>query len=442
MGEASERKPPAVRVFLETYGCTLNQAESDIMAGILKSGGHTLCEKEEDAEILIINTCTVKGATENKIIARIKKLVAEGKPIVLAGCLSADEKRLRSFAPTAPIVKTMSISRIADAIEDAIDGQATVFSDYERKDRLPRIFTAPILRVPINDGCVGHCNYCQTKIARPYLRSYSMKTVSGWISEGISNGAKEIQLASQDLGAYGLDIRSDLIKLLDTIQGDDSEMRLRAVSASGSGDFFIRLGMINPDHAKRMLPDIARHLKSPNMYRFIHIPLQSGSEKVCKDMERSHSVADFVAIVKRLRDETPDLTIATDIIVGYPTEREEDYQMTLDLMRSLKLDVVNVSKFSPRPGTKAKSMEQLDNGTIKRRSSELVPIVREVSAEKNRELIGRTFKALVTEKDRDFKGRTMSYKTVVIRDFDGRLGDIVDVRIIGAAYWGLFGEII
>lgn len=441
MGETNDRRNPGWRVFIDTYGCTLNQAESDIMGGVLESAGYALCEKEEDSDAIVINTCTVKGATENKIIARIKGLATKRKPFVIAGCLSVDEKRLRSFAPEAPIVKTMSIARVADAVEDAIEGQATVFPDYERKDLLPRILTAPILRVPINDGCVGRCNYCQTKIARPFLRSYSPKAISKWISDGIYNGAKEVQLASQDLGAYGLDIKSDLIRLLDMILEDDSELRLRALSASGSGDFFIRLGMINPDHVKRMLPDIIRQLKRPNMYRFIHIPIQSGSEKVCRDMERSHSVADFIEITGKLREELPDITIATDIIVGYPTELEEDYQSTCELMRSLKLDVVNVSKFSPRPGTGAKKMRQQENSTIKRRSSELVPLVRAISEEKNRKLIGRTFKAIVTEKGQDYKGRTMNYKTVVIKDFEGRLGDIVEVRATGAAHWGIYGEI-
>ncbi len=432
------------RIRIETYGCTLNQAESDIMEGVLRANGYIISHDEagDQADAIVINTCTVKGATENKIIDRMKKLTAGGKPFVVAGCLSANEARLRSFAPNSPIVKTMSIARIAEAVDDALAGQVTLFKDYEPKDALPRIFTAPILRVPINDGCVGHCNYCQTKIARPYLRSYFPKTISRWISEGISMGAKEIQLASQDSGAYGLDIKTDLAHLLDSICVDDSELRLRSISASGDGDFFIRLGMINPEHAVRMKDDLARALKHPNMYRFIHIPVQSGSEKVCRDMERDHTVEDFRGLAAFLRKMVPGITIATDIIVGYPTESEDDFNQTIDLVRSVRPDIVNVSKFSPRPGTSAKLMRQLDNDTIKRRSASLSPIVREISKERNESWIGSELRVLITEKQKDFTGRAPSYKQVVVKGFDGKLGDIVHARITGANHGSLFGDIL
>jgi len=437
---ATKRKP---RILIETYGCTLNQAESDIMEGVLRAKGYEINDDqaEDVSDVIIINTCTVKGATENKIIERMKKLNASGKPFVVAGCLSADEGRLRSFAPNSPIVKTMSIGKICEAVDDALAGQVTVFKDYEQKDTLPRVYTAPILRIPINDGCVGHCNYCQTKIARPYLRSYSPKSISRWISEGITNGAKEIQLASQDSGAYGLDIKTDLVHLLDSICSDDSELRMRAISASGNAEFFIRLGMINPEHAVRMKEDLARILNHPNMYRFIHLPVQSGSEKVCRDMERDHTVQDFRGLAGYLREKVPDITIATDIIVGYPTESEEDFRETIELMRSVRPDIVNVSKFSPRPGTKAKMMEQLDNDTIKHRSAILSPIVREISNERNQSWAGRKLRVLITEKQKDFTGRARSYKQVVVKGFGGKLGDIVDVRISGANHGSLFGDI-
>ena len=435
------------KVFIETYGCTLNQAESDIMAAILKERGHALAVTESDADVILINTCTVKGATENKIIERLKKLGDAGRIFVVAGCLSADEARLRKFAPDAPIVKTMAIARIADAVEDAMAGQATIFRDYEPKENLPRQFSAPILRVPVNDGCVGHCNYCQTKMARPFLRSYSPKAIAKWINEGVARGAREIQLTSQDLGAYGLDIRTDLLKLMEHLNRDDSEGRRNALFA-GTGpvsspdpQFMIRLGMINPNHASRMREGLAQILLQPNIYRFLHIPLQSGSEKVCKEMERDHTVSEFEQLVAFMRERVPQITVATDLIAGYPTESEEDFQQTLELVRRVRPDIVNVSKFSPRPGTRAKEMKQIDNNTIKRRSTELSSLVREISRERNRALVGNEFRVLITEKQRDFTGRTPAYKQVVVRDFKGKLGDFINVKITDANHGSLFGGI-
>lgn len=421
-----------MRVYIRTYGCTLNQADSDILQALLQ-GKYELTESEEQADVIILNTCTVKGATENKIFEYIRNLRQNDKRFVIAGCLAANMEKIRKFAPSAPVVGTSSLNSICDAVEDAVSGKASSYVSFESKDALPKLMTAPIMRIPINDGCVSTCYYCQTKLARPFLRSYSPKTVVKWINRSVDKGAREIQLTSMDSGAYGIDIKTSLIELLDAIADDDS-------SARTDNRFLVRLGMINPNHASNMLSDIIRILKHEKFYKFLHVPVQTGSEKVCREMNRDHTVKDFRDIVDAVRKEIPEATIATDIICGYPTETEEDFQQTLELLKGTEPDITNVSKFSARPGTRAKELKQLHNDEIKRRSTETSSLVREISEKRKKAYIDKSYEVLITEEYPDFKGRNLNYHQVVVRDFSGKLGDFTDVKIVDANHGSLFGK--
>ncbi len=421
------------KVYIETYGCTLNQADSDILRALLGEAKYELVESEAESDVVVLNTCTVKGATENKILERMRRLGKAGKRFVVAGCMTANEKKIRKAAPLAPMLGTSSLRFITAAVDDSLRGRPTVHKANESKDGLPKLLTAPICRIPINDGCVSSCHFCQTKLARPYLRSYSPKTVARWIHESVGGGAREIQLTSMDSGAYGIDLRTDLVRLMEAIASDDSDSR-------PAGPFLVRLGMINPDHARRMLGGIIRALKGPRFYKFLHVPVQTGSEKVCREMNRDHTVQDFREIVSRVRAEMPDATIATDIIVGYPTETEDDFRETLELLRETKPDITNVSRFSPRPGTKAKEMEQLPAAEVKRRSGECAALVKEIGARRRMALIGRSIRVLVTESERDFKGRDIDYHQVVVKGFKGALGDFVNARVYSANHGSLFAR--
>lgn len=419
------------KVCIETYGCTLNRADSDIMRALLRPGFEIV--EGLPCDVLILNTCTVKGTTENKLMERIRRLSAEGQGLVVAGCLTVNRERIRKVAPGAVLLGASSVADIRDAVEAALKGHAADFFDASSKEGLPKLFTPPIARIPINEGCVSSCHFCQTRLARPYLRSYSPKTIVNWINEAASQGAMEIQLTSMDLGAYGLDIKTDLSRLLGLIADNDRSRKAR-------GGYLIRLGMINPDHARRMLPDIIAAMKEPMFYRFLHIPVQSGSEKVCREMNRAHSVQDFRDIVEAVRSEIPEATIATDIIVGYPTETEDDFGQTKRLLEEVRPEVVNVSKFSARPMTKAKELPQLHNDVIKARSTELAEIVRDITLERRKAHVGKAYHVLITEEQKDFTGRNINYLQVVVKGFKGRLGDEVDLKITDANHGCLFGE--
>ena len=419
------------RIYVETYGCTLNQADSDIIEALLSEAGHSIAKTESGCDVIILNTCTVKGATENKIMERLKRLVQARKKVVVAGCLVVNEQKLRKVAPSVPLVHPHSLGRICDAVDSAMRSEPKTFKTQGPKENLPKLLTAPIMRIPINEGCTSHCHFCQTKLARPFLRSYTPKTIMSWINESVRHGAKEIQLTSMDSGAYGLDIKTNLVSLLHAI--DDS-------SARADSEFFVRLGMINPNHAKRLLPGLIRALKNERFYKFLHIPVQTGSENVCREMNRDHTVKDFVEIVRAVRKQIPDATIATDIIVGYPTETREDFELTKRLLKRTKPDITNVSKFSPRPGTRARELSQLHNDEIKRRSVEISALVKKISAERKKRFIGRTFRVIVTEKQRDFTGRNINYAQVVVKGFKGNTGNFVNVKIFDANHGSLFGK--
>ncbi|MBI5133702.1 MAG: tRNA (N(6)-L-threonylcarbamoyladenosine(37)-C(2))-methylthiotransferase [Thaumarchaeota archaeon] len=421
-----------MKIYIETYGCTLNQADSDIMSGVAKGKGHEVVNTESESDVVVLNTCTVKGTTESRIRERIKKLQKQNKKFVVAGCMTANSELIRKIAPNAPILGTSSLSAIADAVQDAEDDRPQVYRLFESKDALNRIFTAPVLRIPINDGCTSSCNFCQTKLARPFLRSYSPKTVVKWIREGVAKGACEVQLTSMDSGAYGIDIKTNLGILLKSIVSMEEK-------------FLLRLGMINPNHAKRLKTHIAAAMESEKIYKFIHIPVQAGSEKVCKDMNRDHTVKDFVGLVDYFRGNFPEILISTDIIVGYPTETEEDFQETCQMIKDTWPDIINISRFSPRPGTKAKKLKQIGSPELKRRSSVLNELVKNMQTEKNKKLIGQIYDVTITEKDKDFNGRNINYKQIVIKNTgkkEVKLGDKIKVEITDANYGSLFGKVI
>ena len=408
-----------MKIYFETYGCTLNQADTDIMKGILISNGHQIVENEAEAAIIIVNTCTVKGATENKIIEKLGTL--KGRKVIVAGCLVINKKRIRSVLPNAPLVWPSAVSRINEAVDAAVEGLPVEINELKRKESGVRIYTAPILRVPISEGCTGNCHFCQTKLARPVLVSYSEKLIAEWISMGVEKGAKEIQLTSMDTGAYGIDHGTNLIDLLKCINGID-------------GDFLVRIGMINPEHAMKMKEQISEIMEQGKLFRFMHIPVQSGSEKVCKEMGRKHTVKDFADTVLFFRSRFPDITISTDIIVGYPTETEEDFEQTVKLLEEIKPDVVNISKFTPRAGTKAAEMKQIASEITKERSRKTSEIVKKMCAENNRKYIGETLDVLVTEKG---KGRTANYKQVAFKQ-NSEPGNWIKVKIKDANHGSLF----
>ncbi|NYZ76628.1 MiaB/RimO family radical SAM methylthiotransferase, partial [Candidatus Micrarchaeota archaeon] len=280
---------------------------------------------------------------------------------------------------------------------------------------LPKMREGVVARIPISEGCASCCSFCVTKLARPVLHSYDEGAIIREIERCVGAGFREIRLTSMDTGAYGLDKKTDLASLLERVDRIE-------------GKFLTRVGMINPEHAVRMLPDLIEAFKSDKIYKFLHMPLQSGDEGVLRSMNRRYSPREFMHVAEEFRKEFSELTLATDIIVGFPTESGEAFSRTIDVINELKPDVVNTSKFFPRPGTKAAKMRLLPDAVVAERSRTVSALCRDISLRKNRQFIGKELEVLLTEMAGNcMAGRTRSYKQVVLNK--GKLGEFVDVSI-------------
>ena len=414
-----------MKAYIRTYGCTLNQADSDIMRSILKSNNIELVDNEKEADAVVVNTCTVKNATSQKILYKLNNLENDGKKLIVTGCMaSANKDLIEKYAPNASIVTIPNMERIASAFLDTVENKKVVLDAYAKKDRI--LFLDPakdaIARVPVNDGCTSSCSFCETKFARGALNSFSEELILKAIENSIRNGAKEIQLTSQDMGAYRLDKNTNIAELMQKISAMD-------------GNFKVRVGMLNPEHLHRYFDEFADALKSDKFYKFVHIPVQSGSNKVLKDMRRMYTIEQFDSYVKKLRDNIPDITIETDMIVGFPTETENDFEKSVEFIKRTKPEVTNISRFGARPHASASQMTQIPRGTIKQRSMMLSRVVRSIQHEINDRFIGKRFDVIITESNRkSINGRNPNYKQVVIVNSQNmRIGSTHKVLINSAS---------
>lgn len=418
----------AIKYRLITYGCTLNQADSNIMRGVLAQHGCVEVQSEKSADVVVVNSCTVKDATQTKIEHVLKKLHVGKKPIVLAGCMSVNEIAVLRNAPKASIVGTGSVGWAYEAVQSALLGKGRVFKGNGYKPDLPRERKGAIARIAIEEGCLSSCSFCQTKLARGKLYSYPIKSVCLEMQRWAKEGAVEMQLTGQDTGAYGADIKSSIAQLLEN-------------ACKVEGDFRIRLGMVNPQHVKKYLQPLLKIYENPKMYKFLHIPVQSGSNKVLLEMRRENTREEFLGLVRAFREKFPGMCIMTDIIVGFPTESEEDFLETMQMLREAQLDRVNVSRFSPRPFTAARKMKQLANSVVKRRTVECAAACKKITEEKNREWIGKEMQITITEKVKTLNGRDENYRQVALpASFKGKIGQKVRVKIVGAQFSCLLGK--
>jgi len=394
---------------------------------LLESHGFVLTDSPEKADVVIVNTCGVKLPTENKIIDRIKVLKSINPRIVVTGCLPRINRRRMELLQVS-LVDVYSLPRIVEAVERTIKGERVLFFSEQNPEVLdiPQKSISKFTGiVQISYGCLGSCSYCGTKFARGHLISLPPEKVISRIISFLKEGKKEIYLTSQDCGCYGFDIGTTLTELMRQV----ADIRKR---------FFVRIGMMNPNHLLGFVDEFVELIQEPVFYRFAHVPVQSGSDNVLKAMNRKYSVDEFVELVKTLR-KVPDITVSTDVIVGFPGETEEDFEQTLELLKKTRPDIVNISKFSPRPGTPAARMKQVDSSVVKERSRIVTHLVSELSFENTKKHIGKTMNALAVERDR--YGNTVCHtynfrKAVLKEDLD--LGEFYNLRIKDASRTTLF----
>ena len=419
------------KIWVEAYGCSASFSDSEMISGLIVNGGHTLAENSQDSDLNLIVTCSVKDATANKMIHRIKE--SSSKPLVVAGCLpKAEQKTVEKFAKNASLLGPNSIGKTLQVIKSTLDGKKMIeLQDSDlTKIGLPKIRLNPAIGiVEIASGCMSECTFCQTKLAKGDLQSYRVGDIVRQVNTELSDGCNEIWLTSTDNGCYGLDIDSDLPELLNTV----SEIPHK---------FFIRVGMMNPMYMPRIRDGLLKSFESTKVFKFLHIPVQSGSDKVLNDMKRGHTVQTFRDVTDHFRDKFEKFTISTDVIVGFPTETESDFEQTLELLQETKPDIVNLSRYSRRPGTDAAEMKQIDVSEIKRRSKIIYELISKISKENNRKWIGWKGHVIFDEEyDNQVRGRNFAYKPIFVNKLP-KIGQISTVKITDATTHSLIGKIL
>jgi threonylcarbamoyladenosine tRNA methylthiotransferase CDKAL1 len=417
-------------IYIETYGCSVSLGESEIMAGLLEQAGFNVVRNEKIADLIIVITCYVKTPTEQRILFRLKELQEKypDKKLIISGCMPEGiYNKLVDIAPDASLVSTHHITKIVNAVKKTLEGKRVEFlgESDEIKLCLPKIRKNPLIGiVPISSGCNSNCSYCCVRIAKGKLFSYPKEKIIKEVSNCINQGCKEIWITSQDNASY-----KDLPELMNEIS------RI-------PGNFFVRIGMMNPNNVLPMLPDLIKAYKNYKIYNFLHLPVQSGDNEILSRMNRGYNIGDFERIVREF-EENLNYQLWTDVIVGFPGETEEQFNTTLELIKRVRPDWVNVSKYGSRPDTPASKLDQLDPKVMNKRSLILSNLVREISLEKNKKWIGWKGKILISKrgkKENQWFGRNFAYKPVLIEEKNKILGKFLDVKIIEAERSYLLAE--
>jgi MiaB-like tRNA modifying enzyme len=358
---------------------------------------------------------------------------SSSKPLVVAGCLpKAEQTKVEKFAENASLLGPNSIGKTLQVIQSTLNGEKTIAledSDIS-KVGLPKIRLNPAVGiVEIASGCMSECTFCQTKISKGDLQSYRIGDIVRQVKIELSDGCCEVWLTSTDNGCYGFDINSDLPELVNTVSQIPEK-------------FFMRVGMMNPMYMPRIREGLLKSFESSKVFKFLHVPVQSGSDKVLNDMKRGHTVETFRDVTQQFREKFGKFTISTDIIVGFPTETKEDFQMTIQLLEDTRPDIGNLSRYSPRPGTDAAEMTQIDVSEVKRRSKIAYELICKISKENNEKWIGWKGEVVFDEEfESQKRGRNFAYKPIFVSE-EPKIGDIRTVEITDATVHSLIGKII
>ena len=361
-------------VYIENYGCTANYDNGAIIAGLITEANHEISNNVEDSDIVIINSCAVKNVTINKIFSQIESIKNnyQDKKLIITGCMPVAEKyKLEKYIKKGvALISTQNITQIPEIISKVLNDEVVILTNKRKEIKLglPKLSQDKVASIQIAEGCKSFCGFCATKFAKGDLVSYPKERIIEEVKKYANLGYKRINLTSTDNACYGFDLGYNLVDLLKEV-------------VQIEGNFQVRVGMGNPEHTRKYLNELIEVYKNPKIFKFIHFPVQSGSNKVLKDMKRKYTIEEFESIINKFRENIPGISISTDIIVGYPTETEEDFQQTLNLVKRLKFEVINISKFASRPNTIASKLKQLPSKLIKERSIELTKAYKEIYSE-------------------------------------------------------------
>ena len=427
-----------------TYGCQMNVNESAKIKKILENLGYELTDNIEETDIAFLNTCTVREGAATQIygkLGEIKRVREErGTKIVVTGCFAQEQGRelIKKFNYIDIVMGNQNIGRIPEAIEE-IENRSTkhvVMTDYE--DELPPRIDADFeskktASIAITYGCNNFCTYCIVPYVRGRERSVPMAELIEEARELVRKGYKEIILLGQNVNSYGkgLSENETFANLLQNICDID-------------GDFIIRFVSPHPrDFTDDVIDVIARN---PKIARSLHLPLQSGSTRVLKLMNRGYSKEQYIALAEKIKERIPGVSLTADIIVGFPQETEEDFMDTLDVVEKVGFETSFMFMYSIRKGTKAAVMEgQIDDEVKKDRLHRLMSLQNSISKKLSMEYEGKTERVLVegpSKKNKDMlSSRTSTNKIVLFKGDPSLEGQFVNVKIKECKTWTLYGEL-
>jgi MiaB-like tRNA modifying enzyme len=413
------------RYHIETYGCTSNRGESRAIERRLRDAGHHPVDDPGEADVAILNTCTVVETTEHNMLRRARELDAETPAdLVVTGCMALAQGE--AFAEAGVDAEILHWDEVPEYV---LNGECpTVTPDAEP------VLDGVVGILPIARGCMSDCSYCITKRATGRIDSPPVEENVEKARALVHAGARELRITGQDTGVYGWDTgERKLPDLLDRICEID-------------GDFRVRVGMANPKGVHGIREELAAvFAKHDELYDFLHAPVQSGSDDVLGDMRRQHQVREFLEVVDTFDEYLEEWTLATDFIVGFPTETDEDFEQSQALLREVRPERINVTRFSKRPGTDAANMTGLGGQIKKDRSKAMSELKADVVGEAYDALVGERREVLAVEPGREdsVKCRDSAYRQIVIPDAEPHgiePGEFVTVEVTAAETVYAFGE--
>ena len=435
------------RYLIKTYGCQMNVHESEKIAGQLQTLGYEETQTAEDADVIVFNTCCVRENAEQHAFGNIgmyKKLKKEKKDLVIAvcGCMTQQGEFAKKLSATFPfvdvIIGTYNIDEFGKILQKTVDTKKRVVEILDKNGDIceeitPYRSSYPNAWVNIAYGCNNFCTYCIVPYVRGRERSRLPENVVGEVKNLVNEGYKEITLLGQNVNSYGHDLKNDVgfASLLDEIGKIEGKFRLRFMS----------------NHPKDLTEDVIEAIKrNPHACHAIHLPVQSGSNRILSLMNRRYSVEKYLSQIESIRKIIPDCAITTDIIVGFPTETEEDFIDTVKLVETVKFDGAFTFVYSKREGTKAAIMDgQIDPEIQKDRIMRLIDVQNELNRKESLTYVGKTVEILVEdfdEKKNSYMGRDERGKMAYFSCDENVIGKFVNVKITSAGGMSLMGEII
>lgn len=429
-----------LQIFVETYGCQMNLADTEVVLGILTKAGYTQTDDLARADVVLVNTCAVRDHAEQRVYGRLGdfrhyKRENPGLVVGVLGCMAERLRRdlLESESHIDLVVGPDEYRRIPELIENAVAGEkgiAVRLSRVENYDDIIPLRTDGITAwISVMRGCDKFCTFCVVPFTRGRERSRTLESVVREVEHLSARGFKEVTLLGQNVNSYH-DGKHDFADLLADVARVDRSMRVRFTTSHPQ------------DMSEKLIRMIAGH---ENICNHIHLPIQSGSDRILRLMNRMYTCTEYLRLVSRIRSFIPSVSLSTDIIAGFPTETAEDHQRTLDVLREVEYDGAFTFRYSPRENTKAWHLGDDVSEEVKiDRLNEIIEAQRGVSYRRNQRLIGQTVEVLVEGESRkstsDLSGRTDTNKTVVFPRGDAQIGHYLNITIERANSATLFGR--